>query len=149
MNLSISLTGDKHVELSLSRLKNRLSDDLTPAFDEVAKDLKQFEEDEVFPSQGGALGAGWAPLTESTLKYKPQGLGILQRTGLLERSFISLIEPTAMFFTNNVEYASYHQTGTSKMVARPIYAVNEPVAALIGRAFQRYMVRVVDEEWHG
>lgn len=56
------------------------------------------------------------------INYRPYGRGgnkMLQDTGRLRNSFMWDLLPDEIRVFTEVEYASYHQFGTSKMVARP------------------------------
>lgn len=78
-------------------------------------------------NEPGVRALPWAPLAPGTIKQKQkQGRseGILKRTGALFRS------PRVVSVTGNTvtvgsdrPYAKYHQLGTSKMPARPIFPV--------------------------
>ena len=150
--LSINVTGNKQVAVALERLRQAVGDDFTEPFQDVAQDLKEFTQGDVFDSEGSAAGQHWAELSEPYAHLKAlqyPGKGLLEATGLLLDSFTSIIQSDSMLFTNTASYAIYHQVGTSKMPARPIFQVNEEVAALIGRAFEKHVERAIDQEWHG
>jgi phage gpG-like protein len=83
----------------------------------------------------GGFGT-WPPLSSGYAAFKAKhypGQPILVRTGLLRESLTSrtgagaIYEESALELTlgTNVPYAKYHQTGTSKMPARPPEGLND------------------------
>lgn len=94
--------------------------------------------EKVWQTQGGIIGAPWPPLAPSTIRQKQanprwRGRGILQRNLRLARSFLSTTSrdhatkkthQKAEFWTR-VPYATYHQTGTKRMPARPLYVMTQ------------------------
>lgn len=77
---------------------------------------------ELFKTEGRALNADWSPLKESYLKQKiKKGFSEkkLHRTTTLAQSFTSVVKPFEAVVGTPVQYAKYHETGTSKMPARP------------------------------
>lgn len=116
---------------------------LMPVFE--AEESKQFDAE----GQGPARGA-WAQLSERYAAWKDAhypGARILERTGALREALTSSSSPFAMraittdtfdFGTVGVEYASFHQTGTTFMPDRPPYDFGDDFestvrdAALIG-----------------
>lgn len=94
-------------------------------------------------NEPGVRALPWAPLAASTVREKQKkgySEGILKRSGLLFRS------PRVISTTNTMvtvgsdrPYAKYHQLGTKKMPARPIFPVTPdgkltPQAATLVRA---------------
>lgn len=97
---------------------------MTPVFEQEMQDQ--------FASEGRGPNAGaWAPLSEQYARWKEEhypGQPILQREGTLHEALTSSGSPFAKrvisgdtfdFGTVGVEYASFHQLGTSRMPARP------------------------------
>lgn len=96
---------------------------LTPIFE--AESARQFD------AQGGGPRGGWAALSPSYALAKEQtypGKTILRRTDALYEALTSSSSVFAErvmtgeqfnFGTRGVDYASYHQVGTSTMVDRP------------------------------
>jgi phage gpG-like protein len=137
--------GFKRMAVAFERAGNELQDfgkylfpKLTPLFEQEMRDQ--------FSAQGRGPDAGtWAPLSEQYAAWKEQhhpGQPILQATGTLHQALTSSGSPFARrvtsgdtfdFGTTGVEYASYHQLGTSEMPARP------PVD--LGSDFERLLLR--------
>ena len=62
----------------------------------------------------------WPPLVPQTLRRKPAGLKILQRTGRLRRSIQTRVEGGALIASTDVPYAAAHQSGIpGRLPARP------------------------------
>lgn len=63
----------------------------------------------------------WPPLAPATLRRKPAGLRILERTGRLRRSIRTRVEGNALFVSTDVPYAAAHQYGLPRrhLPARP------------------------------
>lgn len=84
-----------------------------------------------FDAQGEGTTGPWAPLSAQYAAWKEQnypGMPILKRTGAMYEGLTESGSPFAFrvasgndynFGTRGVEYASYHQTGTDRMEARP------------------------------
>lgn len=103
------------------------SDDFRPLFREVRRDLEEAWRDN-FAKLGGGAG-GWAPLDAQYGSWKSvhfPGAPPMIRTGRLFRSLSDLrgepneIRKNSATFGTNIKYASFHQTGTSKMPRRPV-----------------------------
>lgn len=56
----------------------------------------------------------WPPLAPATLRRKPPGLRILQRTGRLRRSIRTRVEGNAVVASTDLPYAAAHQFGLSR-----------------------------------
>lgn len=60
----------------------------------------------------------WPPLAPATLRRKPAGLRILQRTGRLRRSIQTRLEGNAVIASTDLPYAAAHQYGLSRAESR-------------------------------
>jgi phage gpG-like protein len=116
--------------------------DLTPAWQQIADDLLGDWMWNI-TGEGGMYGA-WAPLRPATVADRiRQGYGgdhpIMWRTGLLLRSLsaqgqpgnIVMTTPNSLTVGSTVPYAGYQQSGTSRMVARPLIGINRKEQANI------------------
>lgn len=75
-----------------------------------------------FDAEGRPLR--WPPLAPATLRRKPPGLRILERTGRLRRSISPRIEGGALLASTRVPYAAAHQRGVpGRLPARPFLAL--------------------------
>ena len=132
----------------LTHLRDRLADP-GPAWEEYATWLRG-EFAKQFDSEGDYLGRNpWAPLSPAYAKRKARrypGAKILQAT---KRMMRSLTEPGGdnrvrytddhFEFGSDVPYLRFHQTGTSKMPARPPVADENELAAGLGRIWMRHL----------
>lgn len=144
--VTIKISNLTHTEDKLQKLI-ALTHNLTPAMEAIGKELEHFYSEDVFNSEGGALGKKWQELAESTRERKAvefPGRGILERTGTLRRSFYSEVTPLSVFISNNAETPdgrslfAIHQLGTSEgkgrghnIPARPMIGLNESTKAII------------------
>ena len=96
-----------------------------PAFDAIGQMLRANVLD-CFEQEKSPDGINWKPLNPKTVKRRRNGSSsILHDRG---RLLSSIANPNAVIATNSfvemttdVEYAAFHQFGTSKMVARPFF----------------------------
>jgi phage gpG-like protein len=80
-------------------------------------------EEEVFASQGAAIGVHWAAPAEAGRKTNPQ---LLVHTGALRGSLtaeVGEVTETTLRFGSHVPYARFHQLGTRRMPARPFMGI--------------------------
>lgn len=127
---------EMNIEELQTKLENMVEGEIRQALSRMAIEYRE-EVMRNFDMQGrdesGRTGT-WTPLKPSTVKqrerYKGAGYGtrpILERTGALKQS----IQPKtwtgelAFGVTVGEKYGVYHQTGTSKMPARPF--LNVPI----------------------
>ncbi len=63
----------------------------------------------------------WPPLAPATLRRKPRGLKILERTGRLRRSLRTSVNGRSIVISTDVPYAAAHQFGVPqrRLPARP------------------------------
>lgn len=85
-----------------------------------------------FDAEGGGAQGSWAPLSAQYAAWKEAnypGMPILRRTGAMYEGLTS-DSPFSLrqsdgdsyrFGTQGVTYASYHQSGTGRMPARPVF----------------------------
>lgn len=111
--------------------------DLTPAFEEMADAFGDWEE-QAFSSGGSSSGGGWAPLATG-------GPSRLTKTGNLRASLIGPaireIGPRRMELGSDVPYGGYHQTGTSRMPARPPVRLTAANKAQWTKIIHRYILK--------
>lgn len=123
MQIELSVHGDVQVSRQILRVGDRAID-AEPAFETIAETLMQIEGRQ-FASEGAYASGGWAQLAESTLEQK-QGPRILDETGVLRRSLtergaehqILITAAEFMTFGTDLDYAGFHQRGTSRMPQR-------------------------------
>lgn len=77
----------------------------------------------------------WPRLAPATLRRKPAGLKILQRTGRLRRSIATQVEGGALIASTNVPYAVAHQSGVpGRLPARPFLVLAPEDGAAVASA---------------
>lgn len=140
--------GQDAVLARLKRMRERASD-LRPAWRRVGDLIARYQRVR-FRTEGAFPGTPrWAPLTPEYAAWKLATYGpkpILQREGDLIRSLTSRpmdIErygPRSAEYGTSVPYAHWHQTGTSRMVARPPLATSPALAREIGRLLGDHIV---------
>ena len=103
-------------------------------FAQVLKDFRYDlakEKSVALENQSTADGQAWAPLASSTQQRK--GLSpILVRTGALRASLIDVdgtdnfdqVSSHALVYGTAIDYASFHETGTKFMPARPVIGMS-------------------------
>ncbi len=92
--------------------------------------------EETFADQKAPGGAAWAP------KVRPDGRPILVRGGRLSRSFRLIPLRRGFIVRTGVQYASFHMTGTRRMVSRPFF----PRRGRVPGEWRQRWVRVVTRE---
>jgi phage gpG-like protein len=121
--------------------------DLEPLWELVKPIAAQVEEDQ-FSTQGAGE---WAPLAESTLARKEAGgwpSDPLVRTGDLKDSLINPgraadTGPSHMIYGTDVDYAGFHQEGTSRMPARQV--IPDPYRVEDRRKVEAAMVTYINQ----
>lgn len=97
-----------------------------------------------FETEGAATGPIWAALSSSYSEWKRKnypGKQILQRTGALYDSIEKEVGPTKGEVGTGVPYAIFHQTGTSKMPARPIIRLKASTKSEMSKIVHLYVLR--------
>ena len=111
--------------------------DLSPAFEQMADAFGGWEE-EAFSSGGSSSGSAWAALATG----EPSRL---TKTGRLRASLtgpaIRNIGGRRMELGSDVPYGGYHQTGTSRMPARPPVRLTAANKAEWTKIIHRYILR--------
>ena len=127
------------VAKSLGNFQAALSDQQSP-LQQVADDFREMVREQ-FASEGRAEGTPWAPRVGAGLappsRRVMQTSPLLVRTGALRDSLArkgaagSLDEQTDQSLTlgSRLPYAIFHQLGTRRMPARPLFVLNDARAA--------------------
>lgn len=109
------------------RMMKKRANDMKPVFWR-AKQWLRFANEENF-RQAGLPSGGWSPLDPQYAAWKrahEPGAGTMVRSGRLFRSLASLDGPPNRIdvmdatFGTSVEYAKFHQYGTSRMAKRKV-----------------------------
>jgi phage virion morphogenesis protein len=91
-----------------------------------------------FNSQTAPDGKNWAPLKPSTLRTK-KTRAILRETSAMVNSIAFRVAGDTVVVKPSVDYALYHQVGTSKMVARPFMGFEPGDAEAISKILADYI----------
>jgi phage gpG-like protein len=78
----------------------------------------------LFKTEGKSLRVDWKPVKEAYLKWKiKKGFSekTLHKTTTLAQSFHGEVKKEEIVFGTPVKYVAFHEEGTSKMPARPIF----------------------------
>lgn len=145
--LSWTIEGEKQLSRKLLILADHIKD-WTPAFRETAYSLKSIFSEDVFKSQGGAIGEHWAPLSKAYAYRKAQthpGKGILERTGEMKNGFLTLWRPDMAQVWNDVEYFKYHQSNQprSKIPRRVMMKLGDAQRTQVVKIFHSYFQQMV------
>ena len=129
---SIRITVDAKKAIARMVVMKKRANDMRPVLWR-AKQWLRFANEENF-RQAGLPSGGWSPLDPQYSAWKnlrEPGAGTMIRTGRLFRSLTSLDAPPKKIdfmeatFGTKVEYAKFHQYGTTKMPKRKV--VYEPM----------------------
>lgn len=145
-NFQIAVEGDVALRAKFSRFASKI-DDFTPAWNLIAEDFYQLEED-LFNSQGASGLRGWAPLAPSTLRRK-KGPSILVESGALRRSLtrpggrnIRKITRSEARFGSKDPKVVFHFYGTRTMPRREPIQLTEADKKRWVKLVQRHLVSV-------
>jgi len=147
LKITATVIGEEQLVRSLDRFTAGVSN-LAPAFEEIGTDVR-----EILVEQFAQEGNGWAPLTPAYAIQKRKRYGdkpILRATDRMFESLTSMgaegnvteIAAMSAAYGTDVFYARYHQTGTSRMAQRKIFALTEVNKRRIMRTLQRFLVTV-------
>lgn len=134
---------DRQVQINLSNLKKGLENMHTVLLD--TGDVVLQKTDKQFDTQGSNLGTKWKGLSSEYKKWKERnypGNPILVRTGEMRSSFTH--EPknpkTYIRLFNRLENERFiwHQLGTYKMPARPMFVLGDKLIKIIITNFEKY-----------
>jgi phage gpG-like protein len=146
--ITVTVTNLKETEAGLKALEVKMHDFGT-AMVAIGHALSDYFSNDVFESEGGALGKRWVSLSPKYEEWKRShydGRLILEQTGTMRKSFTSEPDLTSVFVTNKATTRSgkslfaIHQLGTSggagrghNIPARPMIGINEGVRSIIAQ----------------
>jgi hypothetical protein len=142
LKVEIRISGDAALVGRLDALKIGLRD-FTAPLTVIGEELKNYYGNDVFATQGGAIGIPWPTLAASTVKqklrkYPTYASTPLIRTGKMKSSFRAKVSPVSLEISNDAPYFKYHQSTAprSKIPYRPMMAINTEVKSIIQRVIQ-------------
>lgn len=141
------------IEITVDKAKlNALSNNFDKLINSMdfKKPLKEsaglmMEEQQANFGQQGRLYGTWAPLAASTRRDRvyngySAARPILVRTGKLMKGFVMRnLTSKSVAIANLVDYAIYHQDGTTRMPARKIIGITRNMKGAIARVFAKYI----------
>lgn len=128
-----------HVTDQLNRLANAVGNP-APALEYARTALARGEE-EVWATEGGAIGEHWPAAADPASKINSM---LLVASGALRNSLTGAsgeVTETALVFGTSIPYARFHQYGTSKMPARRFLGVPPNQA----RRISDRLAQIIDE----
>jgi phage gpG-like protein len=105
IEINFSIEGEKQMSRRLQNIGKGMKD-FTPEFKTSTDFLKLYFTNEVFDTKGGAIGEPWKPRKNESQYTYP----ILEKTGMMRRSFTTKNEPKQGMVWNAVDYFKYHQS---------------------------------------
>ena len=136
----------------------RLSENLTDGFDwESLAPTVAEAADNIFASEGRG---GWPQLSEAYARWKARnypGKGILELTGAYRNAatqigapgnVITTTENSLTYGVEGLDYPVYHETGTDRMPARPVFdllAEDEELSRAVTEAFSEHINQKLSE----
>lgn len=147
MEFNYKIYGVKELESSFKKIGSKVMDAKEPLRESanivVEQSIRNFDD------QGYTYGRAWTPLKPSTRKDRSRkGYGsarpILVRSGTLKKGArVTSVTGRQATVENKVDYAPYHQFGTSRMPKRTILAVTDKVKHAIGIVFTKWISKII------
>jgi phage gpG-like protein len=157
VDIVFDIRGDEQLRRSLSRFGEHAKD-LSEPFREIVKDFYKVEKKQ-FESEGGYGSGGWQPLSPRYAAWKAKkhpGRPLMVVSGLLKESLlgenpysIENVTPKSMEVGTVVNFAIYHQKGTSKMPARQLIQLTDADKKRWVKYIQKYLVKQARAEFQG
>lgn len=151
--MSFTLEWSIEGEKQLSRRLRNIGDSVKnwqPAFDKATKRLKDIFENDVFNTQGGAIGEAWSPLSRAYAAQKAKrygNRGILEATGRMRNSFQRQFKPDYGKVWNSVNYFKYHQSNQprQKLPRRVMMKLAEEQREIVVKIFQQVAIEKIKQ----
>ncbi len=144
MDLTWSIEGETQLVRRLEKI-TASTKEATPAFQQASDYLKRVFSQDVFASNGGAIGETWAPLKPKYLAQKvSQGYpaDILVRTGAMKNAFMSLVKSDSATIWNGMQYFKYHQS------KEPRSKLPRRVMMKLGNNQKEFVVKIFHTYWY-
>lgn len=144
---------DTAVVKKLNQMASDIKDFKDP-FTDAGDQLLSFYGNDVFKTQGQAVGEPWRALSAATLKMRENREGyyrnppittnkILIWTGRLQKGFRKTVERTRLVIDNTVEYFKYHQLATGRPPQRKMLHINSKVIKIVTDSIYDYLVKII------
>lgn len=143
LSVKVTIRGTEEELAKLHKLGDKLTN-FESAMAKIGDEVKSYYVNDVFDSRGGAIGQKWvalSPVYKSwKLKHYRNGSANLIATGTMHDSFKDDSDRNSATISNDTTYFQYHQLGTRRMPARPVFVINKAVRDIVGT--------IVDEDIH-
>jgi phage gpG-like protein len=138
--LSFSIEGDKQFSRRLHIVTDGVSDFTNP-LKQVSTELhKTFQLN--FSQRGGLFG-GWPERTPQFKKgQRTDTWPLLEKTGVMRKSFLTSSTKTKIELTNSAEYFKYHQSNQprKRIPRRVMMKIDQDRKTFIVKTFQEYLI---------
>lgn len=140
LRITVEVIGTKRVMQKLETLGKAMYD-MKRAMREIGKQAADYYANKGFNSRGGVFGNRWAPLSSrySARKQKfYRGKGILEASGAMRDSFVSVSTRSSATITNSAGYFKYHQSTLprKRLPRRQMMGVNSAIKSMIKREIE-------------
>lgn len=138
LNVQIKISGDKETIEKLGKMGQSLLN-FQSAMRSIGKELPSYFSNQVFSSQGGAIGERWPALKQDTKLQKSKrypGAQPLVRTGQMKGGFrADFPDVNSVSIGNVAPYFVYHQSKAPrrKLPRRTMMSTGGQVKAIIGQ----------------
>lgn len=152
--IAIEVQGEEKLKVALTKMADAI-EDLTPYWNDVQQEFYKIEKAQ-FASEGKTGASGhWKQLSMPYADIKARNYGdlpILELTGSLKASLtsesasgaITKKEKDSLTLGSSIPYGAYHQSGTSKMPARPPISLTENQTAQLLRKLTKQLKEVAN-----
>ena len=154
--VTFKLKNTAQVSKKLNQVAQDISDFSEPFEKAGDKMLKRFGED-VFESEGGAIGDDWRDLSPATLRARQNREGYYSNsptetgqpmvwTGRLKKGFRKDVSKTRLVIDNPVEYFKYHQLpGGTNPPQRKLMGLTKDVITDVMTEVNKYAVKTLNK----
>jgi len=144
---------DTEVKKKLDILKTGVKNFKKPLKVIGNKFLKIYSED-VFRTQGGAIGDKWKKLSPATLLMRRKRVGYYAQTpkttskklvwtGKLQGGFNKTVTKTRLVINNTVDYFKYHQRSTGRPPQRKMLGLTKKIVTIVIEEFNKYIKNLI------
>lgn len=145
MRLTFEIEGVVEMDRRLRGIQAEMTD-WRPAFSETAKYMQKVFANDVFETEGRAIGVRWTPLSRAYAERKAgkyPGKGILEATGTMRDSFETAYAANYAAIWNTAYYFKYHQSKRprSKIPRRAMMKLGNTQKQVIQKKFHEEMIK--------
>lgn len=137
LSVAITIKGDKETIAALGKLSSSFLN-FQMAMRSIGKELTNYYGNNVFNSQGGAIGQRWPALAQATKNYKAKKYFTgtpLVNTGAMKQGFESTFpDVNSVTIGNKMYYFKYHQSSAprTRLPRRVMMSTGGNVKTIIG-----------------